>query len=525
MLPESAKIQAMSEIINSSLKSAAKGTALVFVGMVSSIILWFATKLLIVRSTSKEELGVYSLSVAIISICSLLPNLGLQEGVARYISIYLGENKKDHAAAISRDAIVVGVLASLVVFVAVFLLSGTMSKYLFYKPELEIPLRAMSVFIPFAVIANIANGILRGNNIIRPKVYADIGQPFLFLVFLCLFVLLKLPFISIIYAYVLAMVLISSGIIAYLFRKIKLSFKTYVRISKKELLRFSIPLLATSVMAIVLGWTDTLMLGRYATAEDVGVYNISMSLARLLNFPLGAVSFVYMPVAAEMLARKQYVELNRTYQILTKWVFSVTLPIFFILFFFPEMTITFLFGASFVDASDSLRILSVCFLFHAFLGANGVILLVMGMSRMVMILCIGSAVLNIVLNYVLIKQFGYGVNGASIATLVSYIALNVTTSVILYKYSKIHPITIKYVKPVIGSLFIGVLIYILAKSLPLYYWMLPLYFALFILGYYFALLMTRSLDSEDISMFETISEKTGLEMKMLKKLVCRFARH
>jgi O-antigen/teichoic acid export membrane protein len=327
------------------------------------------------------------------------------------------------------------------------------------------------------------------------------------------------------YSYALAMAVIFISIIFYTFNNIRLNLKESVWSNKKELLRFSIPLLATSVMAIVLGWTDTLMLGRYATAEDVGVYNVSISLAKLLTFPLGAVSFVFMPIAAEMFSRKQHAELNRTYQILTKWIFSVTLPVFFILFFFPEMTITFLFGTRFVDASDSLRILSVCFLSHAFLGANGVILLVMGMSRIVMQVSIVSAFLNIVLNYVLIKQLGYGVNGASIATLVSYIALNTTTSVILYNYSKIHPITIKYIKPVIGSLIIGMLIYILAKSLPLHYWMLPLYLILFMGCYIVSLVITRSVDDEDILLFEAISKRTGLEMRPIRKILRRFAHY
>ncbi len=509
----------MSELVNSSLKSAAKGTMLVFVGMVASIILWFVAKLLIVRFTTKEELGIYSLTVAIISIFVLLSNLGLQEGVSRYISIYLGENRKDYAAAISKEALRIGAFSSLLVFVLVFFSSGMLSKYIFYKPQLEAPLKAMSLFIPFSVMANIANGILRGHNIIHPKVYMDVGQPLFFLVFLVLFSLLKLSFISIVYAYVFAMAVMFFVIMTYTFQRVKFNPQKAFESSKKELLRFSIPLLATSVLAIVLGWTDTLMLGRYANAEDVGVYNVSMSLAKLLTFPLAAISFVFMPIAAEMFARKQNTELKRTYQVLTKWLFSVTLPIFFVLFFFPEMSITYLFGERFVDASSSLRILSVCFLFHAFLGTNGVLLLVMGMSGIVMQVSIFGVLLNIGLNYVLIKLLGYGVNGASISTLISYFAINIITSAILYNSSRIHPLTMKYIKPVVGSSFIGLLIYIIAKSIPLYYWMLPLYFALFVLGYCCAMLVTRSLDMEDILMLEVALNKTNMEAGWLRKML------
>ena len=76
------------------MKSAAKGTMVVFFGMVSSIRLWFSTKLIIVRYTTKEEPGLYSLTGAITGIFVLLTNLDLQKGVSRYISVYLGEGAK-----------------------------------------------------------------------------------------------------------------------------------------------------------------------------------------------------------------------------------------------------------------------------------------------------------------------------------------------------------------------------------------------------------------------------------------------
>jgi len=515
----------MTASVSTSLHNIVKGTALIFFGMVASLLLWFATKILIIRNCTKEELGLYSLTVAIISIFALLSNLGLHEGVSRYISIYLGEGKKNNALGISRDAFFMGALSSTIIFTVVFFSSGIMSKYIFYKPELEVPLKVMSLFIPFSVMTNIANGILRGHNIIQPKVFMDVGQPFLFLVFLGLLSLFGLSLISIIYAYVVSIAVIFLAMTAYTANKIRLNIRESVWSNKGELLRFSIPLLATSVLAIVFGWADTLMLGRYTNAGDVGVYNVSISLARLLTFPLGAISFVFMPIAADMFAVKQHSELKRTYQVITKWIFSATLPIFFILFFFPEMTITFLFGKGFTDASPALRILSVCFLLNVFSGTNGVLFIVMGMSRTVMEVSLLGVLLNVGLNYILIKLLGYGVIGASFATLFSNSALNVLIAWLLYKKSGIHPITAKYIKPIIGSAVFGSCIYALAKSLPLHYWMMPVYLFLFISGYLLSLFLTKSIEQEDILFLKTIFDKLDLPLgavyKFLEKHGCQ----
>ncbi|MFZ2198533.1 MAG: oligosaccharide flippase family protein, partial [Thermodesulfovibrionales bacterium] len=136
----------MSEAVNSSLKTVAKGTALVFSGMVVSQVLWFVTKLLIVGNLSKEELGIYSLIIAISGIVSLLATMGLCEGSPRYISIVSGKGGKEDAYAVQRSSLTIGVITGAVACVVIFLLSGVLSRYIFYKPELTVPLMVIAFF-------------------------------------------------------------------------------------------------------------------------------------------------------------------------------------------------------------------------------------------------------------------------------------------------------------------------------------------------------------------------------------------
>jgi O-antigen/teichoic acid export membrane protein len=511
----------MSEIVNSSLRTAVKGSALVLFGMVSSILLWFGAKILVVRSVTKEEFGVYSIAVAVAGMLSVFGSLGVQDGVPRYISVFLGENKEEDAADMSRAAIKLGLFSGLFFFSALFILSGAIARDVFCKPEIEASIRVVAFFVPCSVMANIIGGIFRGHNVVTPRVFIlDIGQPFFFLVLVFIFSSLSLPFISVVFAYVAAMAITCATAGIYFTRKLRLNpFASKARKYSRELLKFSSPLLVASFLGIVLTWCDTLMLGRYASASEVGVYNIGMSLARLLIFPLGAMEFAYMPVAGELYVRKQLGELNKTYQTLTKWNFAATLPIFFILFFFPEMTLTFLFGSRFVDSTTTLRILSVCFLFHAFLGANGMLMIIMGRSKDLMLVSISGTVLDVLLNYVLIKIYGYGAAGASVATLVSYFSLNAVISLVLYRINGINPLTASYVKPVIGSVVTGLAIYALAKSLPLHYWMLPMYLLLFLLSYTLMLLMTGGFDAEDAALLETIASKIGVNTASLRRFI------
>lgn len=503
----------MSDSLRSSLKTAVKGAALVFAGMIVSQALWFVTRLLLVRNLSKEDLGIYSMVVGIISIVSLLASLGLWEGATRYIAIFLGQGRKEDADYVQRSSLRIGVIAGAGACAVFFLLAGVLAKYAFYKPELSLPLTVMSFYIPAFVMAYILSAIVRGYGDISPRVYfMDIGQPFFFLVLLCFILLFGLPFINIICAYVFSMSAVCVLIALYGHQKTRVNPFAFWRSGGyvKALLKFSVPVLFFDAMSLIFRWADTLMLGRYGSAEQVGVYSVSVSLAAFLTLPLFALDTIYMPVAGELFAKNRSADLARTYEVLTKWIFAVTLPLFFILFFFPEMTIIFLFGERFSDAALSLRILSVGFLFNAFLGTNAMLLLVMGFSKAVMKVAACGTLLNIILNYILIKQIGLGMTGAALASMVSFLVIGLGYSFVLYRRSGMHPFAAGYLKPVIGSALIGVVIYVAAKSLPLYSWMLPVYFLLYICGYIASLVFTRSVDDEDVLLLEALLKRAGV---------------
>lgn len=512
----------MSEIVNSSLKTAAKGTTLAFLGIIANAAILLMVKILIARNITKEEFGIYSLIIAVSGVVSVAAGLGIHEGVSRFVAVSLG--RKEDPNPVSSSSIQIGLLSGIVSFIALYFVSGFMAQYVFYIPEMATPLRLISFYIPFAIMTQLIAAVLRGHGIIKAKIfYLDILQPLIFLGLLCSIFIFDLPFISIIYVYLLSMIAVFAAIGLYGYRKISLRpFLSAGGNKSRELLKFSVPVLGVSLLGIVLMWTDTLMLGRYAGAAEVGSYNVSITLALLLTFPLGALVFVFMPLAGEMYAKDQMSELNRTNFVLTKWIFSASFPIFFVLFFFPEMTLTFLFGTRFSDSAMPLRILSLGFLLHSLLGTNGVLMMVFNMTKALMYISLIGAVLHLAVSYIFLKMLGYGIPGAAAATVISYLLLDIIASVILYKKSGIHPYVYKYIKPVLGSSAIGLIIYIIAKSIPLHAWMLPVYFILFVAGYILSMFMSRNFDKEDIFLLDVITEKTGLKLALAKKIICRF---
>lgn len=508
----------MSEVVNSSLRMAAKGTAFVLLGIVLSNLIWFGTKFLIIKNITTEQLGVYSLAMAVISVLSLVGSLGIHEGATRYISIFLGEGREMDARAVRTASVQIGIISGTAMFALLFLLAGPISKYVFFKPEIEIPLKIVSFYIPFSVLSFILVWILRGYGLIRARVYyLEIGMPLFFLFFLSISLILKLSFLGIFYAYALSGFTVFIAVGSYGYRRLGvIPLPVRGGAYYKQLLQFSTSILLLSAMLVVLGSTDTFMLGRYASVEEVGVYNIAILMATLLTFPYNAVSFVFMPIAGELYAKKQARELKRTYQILTKWLFLVSLPIFFVLFFFPEMTVSFLFGNKFIASAMPLRILAIGFMVQSFLGVNGVLMVVLGLSRAIRRTAVFAVAINILSCYALIKLLRFGIIGASLSTMLSYILLGATNLLIIYKSTGIHPFSVEYLSPLALSCISGLVIYIVAKALPLYPWMLPIYLVFFLGAYLFSILLTKSIDREELLILSAVSEKLGFSTNFVK---------
>ena len=355
--------------------------------------------------------------------------------------------------------------------------------------------------------------------------FQNILTPAIFPLLLLLIIFLHLSFNGVFYAYLAAFVVpcVTLGIytVKHLPPPIKFTFKASANPVAKELLLFSIPLLGVAMFGLITTWTDTLMLGYFKTSSDVGLYNVALPLSRFIYAPLQALLLIYMPVTSGMFAQQLMPEIRRNFSVLTKWLCSATLPLFLVLFLFPEAVIGFLFGASYVPAADTLRILSLGGIINNVLGPSRASLIAMGEVRFVMWITLATGILNIVLNIALIPPLG--IEGAAIASAAAIAFAKLVQLGKLYSQSGAQPLSKNLLKPMLSSLAVIFLIqFIFGPLLTVTWWMLPLSFIMFYAIYGLASLFTKSFDQEDIAILIAIEEKAGINLSFIKKILRRF---
>ncbi len=226
-------------------------------------------------------------------------------------------------------------------------------------------------------------------------------------------------------------------------------------VKKKELNKFASVLFANSVLSKYTFQMDVLFLGYFCSIKDVGIYALASRLQTLIYMPHYALNSIFGPITAELYAQNNMEEFKKLYRTITKWTFSVSLPIAAIIVLFSE-DILHLFGKDFTGAVLIIVIMSVGNLIHDFLGTAGTVIMMTGRIHVNLINSIILSVFNITSYYVLIKE--YGIVGAAVANAFSLTIANLLVLFEVRYFVGFYPFRVTLVKPLIGVIFAGGLV-------------------------------------------------------------------
>jgi len=516
----------MTQGLDDSLLKITRGAGIAFLGSLVGLLFAFFARVLIARYGTESEYGIFSLALVVLNIGVIVATLGFRTGVSRSIGYARAKDDNRRVQGFISASVWFALASSLVLGAILFLTSDSIAGGIFHEPTLGLPLKIFAAAIPFLTLIYVFVSIFMGFDDIKPTVYfRDILINTLFLLLLLVVALLVLPFHWVFYAYLIALGISCFLLITYTVKRLpspaKIGQITLIRPVAKELIIFSLPLLGVAMLNLIIAWADTIMLGLFKTSQEVGLYNVASPLANFISAPLVAMALIYMPVTSGLYAQRLIPEIRRNFSVLTKWLCSATLPLFLILFLFPDIVLSFLFGSSYTLAANALRILSLGFIISNLLGPNRAALIAMGKSRFTMWATLATAVLNIGLNIVLIPSLG--IEGAAIAATVALVSINLIVSWKIYSLERIQPLSKNLIKPIITSLALIFLVqFIFGNFVTVTWWMLPLILILYYGIYGLAILFTRSFDKEDIAMLLAIEEKVGVNLSFIKGVLRRF---
>lgn len=189
-------------------------------------------------------------------------------------------------------------------------------------------------------------------------------------------------------------------------------------------LRASLPMLAGGIGFMVLNLTDRLMLRFLDSTTQLGVYDIVLRLSNLTLLGTLSLNAMAEPKFAEFYAQKAIDKLHRFANRMTWTGMVISIPVIGALGFFSDFWLgLFGHGEDFLPGRYSLYILLLSQLFSVICGAVLVLLNMTGHQRSVQTILLTAALMNIILNALLIPVLG--IDGAAWSTTISTVVWNV----------------------------------------------------------------------------------------------------
>jgi len=510
------------------IKTMARGGSLIFIGTFITYFLGYLIRIIVARAIGPSGYGLISLGLAVLGILISFSQFGAYKGIMRFVSYYKAKNQQEKTKGTIVSGMKFTFTTSVIFAVFMFLLAEKISISFFNEPNLVPLIQILSFALPFSVLVQTFNSSMIGLKGVRYYVYTqDILKNTTTLIFLLVIIFLfGKSIIPISFSYLLGF--ITTFLFAAYFMKSKI-LSTFGKAIKpvstlRELLTFSWPLALINLLSIIISWSDTVFLGYFSTAQDVGIYNAALSTASIITIISSSFGLVSIPVMSELYSRKEYKKLKQIYRITTKWLFITTLPVFFVILFLPQASLRLLFGSQYLGGVSSLIILSCGMFITTVLGLVGSFILAIGKTRTILFLNLAGAVVSILLNTTLIPYIG--ITGAAIAKSFTQ-ALPATLGLLfIYYHIKSHPFSFTLLKPFIAAVLAMALIYPLASHfLSIYSSLILLMFAFLYLSIYFVfLLLMRTLEKEDLIVLEAVAKKIGVKPKFVEKIIDKFTK-
>ncbi len=396
-----------------------KGTTFLFFMTALASLIGYLTRMILSRSLPKEEFGLFYSILAFVGMTTILYDLGLTNAVARFSSFYSARRQYGKVKETVLITLIVRIFLSLVIFSAVLIFSDKISLTLFHTQDSR-PLIILMLATVIAVVYSIFLSYAQGMRMVYLFGMGEFLRNLMSLLFVLL--LISHGLIGVCYAYLLANVVLSLFFMISSIAKTTYVFKAKAKINISyalKLFSYSIPLFLAGFAGLVLSYTDTLMISYFKGLEQVAYYQIAMPTSRVLWNFVGSLLPVIFPIATAMVSLRETKKLALTFELMTKIIMTFVIPASFLMFLYPNIIITLLFGPKYVSASPILKVLAFIAIFYSFNAAITSFLAAEGNTKKISKIIGMTAIFNFFANLIAIPPFG--AVGAAAATLCSYI--------------------------------------------------------------------------------------------------------
>lgn len=363
----------------------------------------------VARYLGPEQFGLFSYAQSFVGLFTAIATLGLDGIVVR--ELVKDEGRRDELIGTAFWLKLMGAFGVLAILgVAINFTSNDT-----YTNVLVFIIASATIFQSF----NVIDFYFQSKVLSKYVVYANIISLLLSSIVKVVLILNDAPLIAFAWTIVFDTAVLSLGFIYYFLKHSKFKIQNLAFKSKTAvlLLRDSWPLILSGIVVSIYMRIDQVMIKEMLDNEAVGQYAAAVRISELWYFiPIVIASSLFPAIinAKKVSEELYYARLQKLYDLMVWMAIAIALPMTFL----SDWVVNILYGGAYNQAGSVLMIHIWAGVF-VFLGvASGKWFMAENLIMLSFWRTFNGMVINIILNFILIPK--YGIQGAAVATLVSY---------------------------------------------------------------------------------------------------------
>lgn len=338
-------------------------------GNIFSSAFGFFSFLIIGKTLSLSEFGIFMVAISVFSSTTSLGNYGLPLSATRYASEYADEKNNIESATILKSGLYLQIVILTFTSILFYILFGLINDRLLTVKVSNSLVKAVTIGVLGSGLYNYLTAAYMVNleylKLTRINIVISVTRLGLILSVMIFFKNLENYFWAFIFPFWLGVLITSVHFYKLIFSKGKVYLTNF-----KKLIKYGSWQTFTGILGQFISQLGTILLALYATSKDIGLFGIATSLSLVFAIIGGNISSYFMPIGSRLKSTDEIKPfITRTFRL----VVPIAI-ICFISLFFSKQIIGLLYGIEKIDAVPIFIILSIPSIISFIFVSLGIIL-------------------------------------------------------------------------------------------------------------------------------------------------------
>jgi len=402
-----------------------KNSGWLLLARVLAMVLAIAQSILVARALGVESYGILGMVITFVAVLRRLLSFRMNEFVIKYVAAAVTDGKTDRAAASIKLAMAVEAAASVIAFIALYLLAPLGAVYIFHLPEHGDFIKVYAITVVGNLAFETSFGLLQVFNRFKLQAVLSFAGAALSLALVAAAFLFGAGLWGVLIAYVASSV--ATGVAAFIAAVAVTGRELgrgWVRAPVrsvgpdwKEMRDFAILTNLSGTLSLITKDSDLLWLGFFRNPTEVGYYKLAYSLATMLMLPISQLATAIYPELSRQGAEGNWTYFRklivRSSRLAALYVGPVTVTFALL----SSWIVGALYGEDFIPAAWALVVLLVGMSFSNIFFWGRPALLALGKPGYPMKVNVVIAALKVGGVFLILPVYGYMGNAALLAFL------------------------------------------------------------------------------------------------------------